>query len=106
MLHNYLTWRVLERYVQDLSWEYVHANRQLFVDKYGYQNFLGTQKYCFRLAKQYFNIALGALYVETSFDERNKKKVGSLFNHNNHHPIDWSNSCSRPWVCGCHNIIV
>ena len=78
MLHNYLTWRVLEQYVQDLSWEYVHANRQLSVDKYGYQNFLGTKKYCFLQAQRYFDIALGVLYIRTSFDKQNKNKVGVL----------------------------
>ncbi|KAK7490082.1 hypothetical protein BaRGS_00018604 [Batillaria attramentaria] len=75
MLHNYLTWRVLETYVQDLSWEYVHANRQMYVDLYGRVEFLGTQRYCFMLAKRYFDVALGALYVNTHFDEKNKVKV-------------------------------
>lgn len=76
-LNNYLVWRVLEVYVQDLSWEYVHANRQVYVDKYGPANFLGTQKYCFMLAKHYFDIALSSLYVYTNFEKKNKDKVSS-----------------------------
>ncbi|KAK7098450.1 endothelin-converting enzyme homolog isoform X2 [Littorina saxatilis] len=77
-LNNYLMWRVLEVYVQDLSWEYMHANRQVYVDKYGPANFLGTQKYCFMLAKHYFDIALSSLYVYTNFEKKNKDKVTDI----------------------------
>nr|KAG5701974.1 hypothetical protein BaRGS_034556 [Batillaria attramentaria] len=79
-VHNYLTWRVLETYVQDLSSEYRHANRQLLVDlrRRGRQKFQSTQRYCFMLANRYFSIALGALYVNTHFDQKSKVKVTEI----------------------------
>ncbi|KAJ8299602.1 hypothetical protein KUTeg_023662, partial [Tegillarca granosa] len=48
ILNNYLVWRLADRYLQDLSWEYVHANREFYVDLYGRPNFLGTWLYCVR----------------------------------------------------------
>ncbi|KAL8593449.1 hypothetical protein ACOMHN_053499 [Nucella lapillus] len=74
-LNNYLTWRVLETYIQSLSWDYVHANRQFYVDKYGRPNFLGKLRYCFYMTQHEFDIALGALYIRARFDMNNKKKV-------------------------------
>ncbi|KAK3103083.1 hypothetical protein FSP39_016327 [Pinctada imbricata] len=78
MLNNYLVWRMMDRYDQDLSWEYVHANREFYVDRYGTPAFLGTWLYCFRRADAYLHDALGSLFVRDHFADENKNTVHEI----------------------------
>lgn len=74
-LHNYMIWRLAQSYATELSWEYIHASREFFVDQYGYASFLGVNKHCFSLADKKFPDALGSLFVRDHFVDRNKEKV-------------------------------
>lgn len=78
VLHNYLMWRVLESYVSHLSWEYIHANRQMYTDLYGQAEFQGLARYCFSYTEFYFKVALETLYINSHFEEKNKAKVGNF----------------------------
>ncbi|XP_046334329.2 endothelin-converting enzyme homolog [Haliotis rufescens] len=74
-LHNYLMWRVMEIYVQDLSTEYVHANREVYVDITGYREFQGKWRYCFYYSNGRLPDAMAALFVADHFADQNKAKV-------------------------------
>ncbi|KAL3841728.1 hypothetical protein ACJMK2_019834 [Sinanodonta woodiana] len=78
ILNNYIVWRMARRYAQDLSSEYIHANRDFYVDVTGVAAFLGTWRYCFNYAGQYFRDGLGALYVRDHFADKNKEKVHEI----------------------------
>uniref|UniRef100_A0A0B7AHI1 Peptidase M13 N-terminal domain-containing protein n=1 Tax=Arion vulgaris TaxID=1028688 RepID=A0A0B7AHI1_9EUPU len=75
MLHNYLIWRVAELYVQDLSWEYVHANREIFVDLYKKPVFSGIYRYCFSRARTYMSDALSSLYITEHLSDDSRDTV-------------------------------
>ncbi|XP_060086405.1 endothelin-converting enzyme 1-like [Ylistrum balloti] len=75
ILSNYLVWRIIHKYRQELSWDYIHANRDFYVDLYGTPNFLGTTKYCFNTMEMYLGDALSALFVRDHFSDKNKAKV-------------------------------
>ncbi|CAG2233724.1 ECE [Mytilus edulis] len=81
MLNNYFTWRMAQRYVQQLSWEYVHANREFYVDRYGIPQFLGTWYYCFYNMDMNMGDALSSLYVKDHFADRNKQKVHEILDY-------------------------
>ena len=36
MIHNYLRWRLIWTYINDLSYDYVHAHRLFLEGYYGY----------------------------------------------------------------------
>ncbi|XP_041365958.1 endothelin-converting enzyme 1-like isoform X2 [Gigantopelta aegis] len=78
VLHNYLLWRAMETYVQDLSWEYVHANREIYVDIHGQPNFLGKKLYCYVRIITQMPDAIGALFVANHFADKNKDKVKDI----------------------------
>ncbi|KAK3102558.1 hypothetical protein FSP39_012180 [Pinctada imbricata] len=78
MLNNYLVWRMMDRYDQDLSWEYVHANREFYVDRYGTPAFLGTWLYCFYTADAYMSDILGSLFVKDHFADENKNTAHEI----------------------------
>ncbi|XP_076471613.1 endothelin-converting enzyme homolog [Babylonia areolata] len=78
ILHNYLMWRVLEVFVNDLSSDYFHANRQFMVDRWGYFRLWGSEQYCFWQTQYGFDTALGALYVKARFDTKNRDKVTEI----------------------------
>ncbi|KAK7490133.1 hypothetical protein BaRGS_00018655 [Batillaria attramentaria] len=77
-LHNYLVWRLSHRYVQDLSWEYIHANRQIYVDLTGVAEFLGTWRYCVSKIDRDMYEALGALFAHEITDYIRNALVESL----------------------------
>lgn len=75
MLNNYMIWRLAHRYVQDLSWDYMHANRELYFDLTGEKDFLGSWRYCFNKLNDDMSEALGALFVRDHFTEADRKMV-------------------------------
>ena len=70
-----MIWRLAQSYATELSWDYIHASRDFFVDQYGVADFLGTWRHCFYLADQKFPDALGALFIKDHFADTNKAKV-------------------------------
>lgn len=62
-------------YVQDLGWEYIHANREFYVARTGLTEFLGVPKYCFNKVKYHFGDALGALYIQNHLLKDDKAAV-------------------------------
>ncbi|XP_059149213.1 endothelin-converting enzyme homolog [Physella acuta] len=78
MLHNYLIWRLVERYVTEMSWDYIHANKEVYVLLHKVENFQGLYKYCFLTAQWHMQDALSALYVRHFFSEENKMAVHEI----------------------------
>ncbi|XP_059149216.1 endothelin-converting enzyme homolog [Physella acuta] len=78
MLHNYLIWRAAENYVMEMSWDYVHANREVYVLLHKRENFLGTYRYCLYTAQRHLQDALSALYVRHFFSQENKETVHEI----------------------------
>ena len=73
-----MIWRLARRYAQELSWEYIHANRVFHIDKYGERaqsQFAGTWRHCFWHVTWSMSDALGSLYAEQHFNSQNKRKV-------------------------------
>ncbi|KAL8624005.1 hypothetical protein ACOMHN_040631 [Nucella lapillus] len=73
ILNNYLIWRMADHYDQELSWDYIHANRQVYVDLNGRAEFLGTWRYCVLRVDRDMKEAVGALFVRNHFSAQNKK---------------------------------
>lgn len=65
-------------YVQDLGWDYIHANRDFYVARYGLTEFLGVPKYCFNKVRAHFSDALGALFIRDHLLTDDKQKVRRL----------------------------
>ncbi|KAK0050794.1 endothelin-converting enzyme-like 1 [Biomphalaria pfeifferi] len=78
MLHNYLIWRVVENYISELSWDYIHANREVFVDLYNRESFLGLFRYCFAVTTRYMGDALGSLYINHYFSKESRETVHDI----------------------------
>ena len=74
-LSNYFIWKLARRYAQELSWDFIHANRIFYNDVTGRENFWGTWKHCFYHAKYDMVSALGSLYAKQHFKDKNKSKV-------------------------------
>ncbi|XP_061180117.1 endothelin-converting enzyme 1-like [Saccostrea echinata] len=81
MLNNYLVWKLMDRYDVELSWEYVHASREFFVDRYGIPQFLGTWLYCFQNMDRYLGDALSSMYVRDHFADANKQKAHEILDY-------------------------
>ncbi|KAH9498971.1 hypothetical protein Btru_004112 [Bulinus truncatus] len=78
MLHNYLIWRVVETYVMELSWDYIHSNREVYVDLHNRQTFMGTFRYCFYMSTRYMGDALGSLYINRYFSKESRETVHDI----------------------------
>ncbi|CAF1584199.1 unnamed protein product, partial [Rotaria sordida] len=48
MIHNYLRWRLISTYIDDLSYEYVHAHRLYLNAYYGHALHTSNDVYCTR----------------------------------------------------------
>ncbi|KAL4225048.1 Membrane metallo-endopeptidase-like 1 [Mactra antiquata] len=87
-LHNYMMWRLAQSYATELSWEYIHASRQFFVDQFGYASFLGTNKHCFSIVDTKFPDALGSMFVQDHFSETNQKQAEEIVKYVKQEIID------------------
>jgi hypothetical protein len=66
MIHNYLRWRLLWTYIDDLSYKYIHAHR-LFLDSYySYTLHTSNEDYCTREVVRRFPLAIQRLYTMNS----------------------------------------
>ncbi len=66
MIHNYLRWRLLWTYVDDLSYDYVHAYRVFRDAYYGYALHSTMEAYCTREVIRKFPLAIQRLYTINS----------------------------------------
>lgn len=62
-------------YAQELSWDYIHANRIFYADVTGRESFWGNWRHCFYHAKYDMEDALGSLFAKLHFKDKNKSKV-------------------------------
>ncbi|XP_050410954.1 endothelin-converting enzyme homolog [Patella vulgata] len=101
VLHNYMVWRLLERYAPELSWEYVHANREYYVDVFGVEQFSGKWNYCFGYVNRMMPEAMGSLFVRDHFPTENKQKAVEITTYLRSAVIDelnantWMNSDTK-----------
>lgn len=66
MVHNYLRWRLVSTYINDLSYDYVHANRLYLAAYYGYALHSSNEAYCTRELIRRFPLAIQRLYTMNS----------------------------------------
>ncbi|XP_067655795.1 endothelin-converting enzyme 1-like [Haliotis asinina] len=81
ILNNYLTWRLAHKYVQDLSWDYIHANREFYVAMTSEAEFLGTWRYCIGIVDRDMGEAMSALYVKDHFSDANRNKSAEIVDY-------------------------
>ncbi|ESO95505.1 hypothetical protein LOTGIDRAFT_61818, partial [Lottia gigantea] len=75
IMNNYFTWRLAQKYVQELSWDYIHANRNFYVNAHNNNQFLGSQRYCLQLVTTQMSQAVSSLFVRDHFVDKNKQKA-------------------------------
>ncbi|CAF3984585.1 unnamed protein product, partial [Rotaria sordida] len=63
MIHNYLRWRLISTYIDDLSYEYVHAHRLYLNAYYGHALHTSNDVYCTREVIRRFPLAIQHLYT-------------------------------------------
>ena len=66
MIHNYLRWRLLSTYINDLSYNYIHAYRVFLDDYYGYALHTTNEAYCTREVIHRFPLAIQRLHTMNS----------------------------------------
>jgi hypothetical protein len=65
-IHNYMRWRLVRTYIEDLSYSYNHAHR-IFLDKYYGSTLHSTiEAYCTREVIRRFPLAIQRLYTMNS----------------------------------------
>ncbi|CAF3289761.1 unnamed protein product [Rotaria socialis] len=65
-IHNYMRWRLVQSYIEDLSYSYIHAYR-VFRDKYyNYAIHATNEAYCTREVERRFPLAIQRLYTMDS----------------------------------------
>ncbi len=66
MIHNYLRWHLVATYIDDLSYDYIHAHR-VFIDAYyGFQLHTSNEVYCTHEVVRRFPLAMQRLYITNS----------------------------------------
>ncbi|CAF3666159.1 unnamed protein product [Rotaria sp. Silwood1] len=65
-IHNYLRWRLVSTYIEDLSYNYVHAHRFYLNAYYGYTLHTSNEIYCIREVIRRFPLAIQRLYTMNS----------------------------------------
>lgn len=96
ILNNYLIWRLADHYDQDLSWDYIHANRKINVDLTGRAEFLGTWRYCVYKLDRDMKEALGALFVQNHFSQQNKMTAHTITDYVKEALVDGLRN--SPWM--------
>jgi len=68
LIHNYLRWRLVQTYVNDLSYSYIHKHR-IFLDNYHNQSIhTSNDVYCLNEVIRRFPLAVQRLYTMDSTD--------------------------------------
>lgn len=71
LIHNYLRWRLVATYIDDLSYDYVHARRRFLDAYYGYAIHGSNEMYCTREVIRRFPLAIQRLLTVTSIQSAN-----------------------------------
>ena len=80
MIHNYMRWRLVHTYIEDLSYPYVTSHRR-FIDKYvGYPLHSTNEQFCTREVLQRFPLAIFRLYTRDSTIFPNATQTVSVIN--------------------------
>ncbi|CAM4941895.1 unnamed protein product [Rotaria socialis] len=66
MVHNYLRWRLVATYINDLPYSYVHKHREYLSAYYGYTLHSTNEDYCTREVIRRFPFAIQRLYTMNS----------------------------------------
>lgn len=66
MIHNYMRWRLVQKYVEDLSYNYVDNYRRYLNEYYGYALHSSNEEYCEREVLKKFPLAIYRLYTRDS----------------------------------------
>ncbi|CAM4804314.1 unnamed protein product [Rotaria magnacalcarata] len=66
MVHNYLRWRLVATYINDLPYNYVHKHREYLSAYYGYTLHSTNEDYCTREVIRRFPFAIQRLYTMNS----------------------------------------
>ena len=66
MIHNYLRWRLVLTYIDDLSLDYVHTYRTFLSAYYGYFLHATNEVYCSREIIRRFPLAIHRLHTMNS----------------------------------------
>lgn len=66
MIHNYFRWHLVETYIDDLSYNYIHAHREYFEQYYGEKLHLTNEEYCSKEIIRKFPLAIQRLYTINS----------------------------------------
>ncbi|CAF1389269.1 unnamed protein product, partial [Didymodactylos carnosus] len=80
-IHNYMRWRLVQKYIDDLGYQYIHANR-VFIEKfYGYPLHMTNEDYCTRETIEKFPLAVIRLYSNFSFHSDNTEIVNKILGY-------------------------
>ncbi|CAF0773808.1 unnamed protein product [Adineta steineri] len=79
MVHNYLRWRLLSTYIEDLSYNYVHAHRIFLSAYYGYSLHTTNEAFCAREVIRRFPLAIQRLYTMNSVGHSTLTTVRNIF---------------------------
>lgn len=66
MLHNYMRWGLVRTYIEDLSYNYIHAHRTFMDDYLGYPIHTSNDVYCTKEVMRRFPLAIQRLYSRSS----------------------------------------
>ncbi|UJR37211.1 hypothetical protein I4U23_029920 [Adineta vaga] len=64
--HNYMRWKLVQTYIEDLSYNYVHAHRIFLNNYYGATLHSSNEAYCTREVIRRFPLAIQRLYTMNS----------------------------------------
>ncbi|CAF3418992.1 unnamed protein product [Rotaria sp. Silwood1] len=70
-IHNYMRWRIIQTYIEDLSYNYVHAYRIFLNNYYTYTLHSTNEAYCTREVIRRFPLAIHRLYTMNSTKNSN-----------------------------------
>jgi len=80
MIHNYFRWRLISTYIDDLSYNYIHVQREFLNKYYNQKLHLTNEEYCTREVIQKFPIAIQRLYIMNSIGYSNTLTIQTIFN--------------------------
>lgn len=75
MIHNYLRFHLVQTYINDLPYDYVHKYRQYLEAYYGYALHSSNDAYCTREVIRRFPLAIQRLYMTNSTRYTNAMKT-------------------------------
>ncbi|GFR72776.1 endothelin-converting enzyme 1 [Elysia marginata] len=79
VVHNYIIWRVIEFYMQELSWEYIYASKD--VHDFERTTQLPVQQKCLKTSEYFMADALNHLYITKFLSKKNKETAHEISDH-------------------------